>query len=61
MEYRLVMDDDFHWYLIPADKREEALKWFEGEYERSPQPEWMERIDSPSTVVFPSYRISYGI
>jgi hypothetical protein len=66
--YRLISDDDGHWYVIPKDKEQEAICYFEKIYEyyedmledeEEPEmPDWLDEISgSPTMVIFKSYEI----
>lgn len=68
-EFTLIGDDDGHWYVCPADRREEAEAFFEKsraywepgskhEGEAPEETEWLEQIGgSPSLVRFTGYWI----
>ena len=46
-------DDDGHWYVIPADKKDEFQEWSCGGYETQPQPEWASQVGGhPNNVTF---------
>ena len=55
----IVQDDDGHWYVIPADRRQEFDSWGESEGEDSwIAPDWAVRVGgSPSLVEFNDYVI----
>ena len=57
MRYRIVMDDDGHWYVIPADREREFTEWLEsGLVDEA--PDFVIGIGgSPSEVTFTSPRI----
>lgn len=51
--YVLNDDDDGHWYVIPADKKDEFEQWSCGGYETEPQPEWAWQVGGhPNNVTF---------
>lgn len=58
--YRLVQDNDCHWYLIPADKGEEWDEWCDipDDDERSwDAPDFAQGLNgSPSAVTFDNPR-----
>lgn len=67
-EFILIQDDDSHWYVIPADKLQEAMDYFSetaefwepGNSKGMPPsaPKWLEQVGgSPSLVKFRKYRI----
>jgi hypothetical protein len=67
--YRLIQDNDCHWYIIPADKENEFYEWdqycieywnnFENEGHAPIKPKWVVEVGgSPSLVQFPSYQIN---
>ena len=52
MRYVLNNDDDGHWYILPADKKEEFSNWVYGP-EDAEQPEWARSIGGhPNNVTF---------
>lgn len=59
-KYILDCDDDAHWYVFPAEKREEFEKWVEiqyGEDYENPlygtQPEWVKSVGGhPNSFTF---------
>lgn len=59
--FSLIQDDDCHWYLVPAEKREDAREYFQEVYEywehntgqlKPDKPEWLQRIDGPHRLTF---------
>lgn len=67
-EYCLIKDEDSHWFLCPAYKREEALRYFaklyehfsEGEMDIDPPPTplYLTEIDGPHRLVFQNPRVN---
>lgn len=69
MEYCLVKDESGHWYIIPADKYNEALDYFEliEEYWFNPkkfnyiepeEPNYLIQLDGGyNSVIFKEYRL----
>jgi hypothetical protein len=66
--YRLIKDDDGHLYVIPADKLDDASRYFDAVYkywdempddeEEPPEPDWLKSLGcAMSCVKFPSYEI----
>lgn len=53
--YSLIQDDSCHWYVIPSDKRKEALEYLDDPYTDLDWPEWLIPIDSPESIKFNSY------
>lgn len=56
-EYCLVQDDDSHWYVIPAEKREEFNSIIEKIMSglSCELPEWIIEIDNPGKVKFTDF------
>ena len=53
MRYLLQQDDDGHWYVIPADKRDEFDTWLSDGYVTQPQPTWAWQVGGhPNNVTF---------
>jgi hypothetical protein len=53
MRYRMVQDDDCHWYLIPANRSFEFDTWRESDdYQAGIEPDWAHRIDGPHRLTF---------
>lgn len=53
MRYVLQSDDDGHWYVIPAAKKDLFNEWIGGGYETQPQPEWAWQVGGhPNNVTF---------
>lgn len=54
MRYTLVQDDSCHWYIIPADKKEDWYKWEQSEEaELGHIPDWADHFGSgPEAVTF---------
>lgn len=54
MRYLLVQDDDCHWYIIPADKRDAFFAWLEGQDASDGYaPDWANRFGGgPESVTF---------
>jgi hypothetical protein len=68
-EFVLTQDDDCHWYVIPADKIEEAGSYFaavtkyweqgNGTGKEPKRPKWLQEVGgSPSLVRFKEFRIT---
>lgn len=64
--YCLIQDDSCHWYICPAERREEAMKMFEaltayweGDMNEEPpdEPGFIERLDgAPERITFADWR-----
>jgi len=53
--YNLVRDNDCHWYLIPADKKQEWNDWCDLDSDDEASwntPDFAVAIDSPSEIPF---------
>ena len=47
-KYILCQDDDCHWYLIPADKKEEWNEWLD----IYSLPKYAQKVDGPHRLTF---------
>lgn len=56
MEYKLVSDDDGHYYVIPADKDDLFDQIIFYNTTDGVLPEWIIRVNGPHTVVFENWR-----
>lgn len=58
--WRMMSDDDGHWYVIPANRREEFDAWvYGGSNNGVPQPDWAWSINGHlSNVTFSEVDIS---
>jgi hypothetical protein len=62
----LIQDDSCHWYICPAERREEAVRMFEAcstywegnmEGESPKEPGFVERLDgAPERITFTDYK-----
>lgn len=60
--FSLIQDDDCRWYLVPAEKREEARKYFDAvaafwndddaEGDEPAMPKYIQHIDGPHRLTF---------
>jgi len=59
MEHILIQDNDYHWYVIPADKIHDWFAWTESEdYEDGVIPEYADEVGGCVTLIrFKDYRI----
>lgn len=62
----LIQDDSCHWYICPADRRDEAERMIEavesywaGDQDGEPpsEPDFIERIDGPRKLTFTDWRV----
>lgn len=56
-QYRLIQDNDDHWYIIPWGFDTEFWEWVEAQeegfdYER---PDWIKETDGPHRLIINSY------
>jgi hypothetical protein len=51
-KYILCQDDDCHWYLIPADKKEEWNEWLDVVQEGDSLPKYAQAVDGPHRLTF---------
>lgn len=70
--YRLIKDDDGHWYVIPAEKEDEVERYFQAVYnywrpgssydtELPDEPDYLTPIGGrPSCIVFKEYKVDTG-
>ncbi len=62
--WRMMSDDDNHWYVIPAERREEFLAWVYGDggaNDGAEQPDWAWSVNGhPSHVTFSQVEIFGG-
>lgn len=56
MPYRLIQDDDCHWYIIPAGDEDRFHAWCVAMSECLPTGDWEpERVNGPHEVLFDSW------
>lgn len=58
MKYRLIQDDNSHWYIIPVCETENFYEWNRKMGEDLPcnWPEWLVHIDGPHRITFDEYK-----
>ena len=66
-EYCMIKDEDGHYYLCPAYRREEAVRYFAKLYEHFsegeldvdplPLPKYLTEIDGPQKLIFQNPRV----
>lgn len=57
-EYRLIQDEDSHWYVIPVGEEETFVKWMAAMAGCRHLPAHFDpiRVDGPHTVAFTGWR-----
>lgn len=57
-KYKLIQDDDCHWYIIPYGFDYEFEQAIERYIETGEElPEWVVEVDGPHTVFFENYTV----
>lgn len=53
LRYRLVSDDDGHWYIVPADRQEEFDELIMSDEFNRAMPAWVQEVNGhPNNVSF---------
>ena len=56
IRYRLIQDDDGHWYVISKAKEIEFREWLESpEADDGVEPDFATRVDGPHSVIFSNW------